>query len=576
MKRSYYILFLLILFSVSLFPQNTAVEMILKAESEPDVIKNALMKAAELNQPKSFYLPEGIFIDLKGIVNEKPAYVVMYNLADPYSNCEVMDYEQIVKTFNLSSARIHYTDGSVINETLGYSNTVSERSVNFLMFLESTTSRVSTLNPATGDVINLNYLTDATLSTPKQSRLTPWGFISISDQVLDVVRKYDTLGVYQNVFAPAGGVNTAILDNIRGHNYKDGFLFVTVGAGANTNSVAKFDSTGTFVGNFVAQGSGGISSPYDILFRSNDVLVSAYSSNKIHRYDMTGNYLDDFASGIAFPQQILETPDSNIINADFGVGGGIRVYSKTGTLLSLLNIITANRGVYQLGNGNYLTTNAAGLHEVSPANVLIRTIIAGVSGQYITAYDPSIIPVELISFNLKLAGNNVDLTWETASEINNRGFEIERSTNNITYSKIGYVKGAGTSVEKNSYSFRDKNPGSGKFYYRLKQLDYDGSFEYSNVLIAETELPQQFSLEQNYPNPFNPVTNIRINIPTDNFVSLDIYNAIGQKVASVFNGSLKAGTHNFSFDAKSLNSGIYYYKITSGNFSAVKKMILMK
>ena len=142
--------------------------------------------------------------------------------------------------------------------------------------------------------------------------------------------------------------------------------------------------------------------------------------------------------------------------------------------------------------------------------------------------------------------------------------------------KIGFVEGHGTTIKSNSYSFIDKNISTGEYQYRLKQIDYDGSFKYSNVVEVNVLIPTKFSLEQNYPNPFNPSTTIQYSIPESENVKLSIYNTIGEEVSKLVNGYKEAGTYKVNFNASKLSSGIYYYKIIAGNFSSVKKMILLK
>ncbi|MBK7980658.1 MAG: T9SS type A sorting domain-containing protein [Ignavibacteriae bacterium] len=148
------------------------------------------------------------------------------------------------------------------------------------------------------------------------------------------------------------------------------------------------------------------------------------------------------------------------------------------------------------------------------------------------------------------------------------------------WEKVGFVKGNGNSNSTKVYSFTDKNlVGGSKFLYRLKQIDIDGKFEYSEEVEIEV-LPTKYELMQNYPNPFNPNTNIKFSLPEDAKVSINVYNVLGEKVASVLNGELKAGFHEVNFGADSfgyqLSSGVYLYTIESKNFTQVKKMILMK
>lgn len=186
-----------------------------------------------------------------------------------------------------------------------------------------------------------------------------------------------------------------------------------------------------------------------------------------------------------------------------------------------------------------------------------------------------IVPVELASFTANSVTNGIELNWRTATEINNRGFDVERMNNGV-FQKIGYVAGFGTTTEPKNYSFTDFGLSSGLYTYRLKQIDFDGTFTYSSEVTADVEVPLVFALEQNYPNPFNPATKIKFALPAETVVQLNVYNTLGQKVAEIFNGSLKKGYHEVVFDAGSLTSGIYFYRLEADEFVDVKKMIVIK
>jgi hypothetical protein len=193
---------------------------------------------------------------------------------------------------------------------------------------------------------------------------------------------------------------------------------------------------------------------------------------------------------------------------------------------------------------------------------------------------PSIIPVELISFAGTVNEKSVELSWITATETNNQGFQIERS-NGSEFESVGFVEGHGTTTEFQNYSYTDRNVPVGSYSYRLKQLDYDGTFTYSNVIEIEVEGPKEFALDQNYPNPFNPSTKIAFRLAVDSKVSLKVFDILGQEVASLVNANLAAGAHNVDFNASLLNSGVYMYRIEATgidgtNFTNVKKMILTK
>ena len=189
---------------------------------------------------------------------------------------------------------------------------------------------------------------------------------------------------------------------------------------------------------------------------------------------------------------------------------------------------------------------------------------------------PGTIPVELTSFVASVSGNNVTLNWITATEINNSGFDILRQAQNNQWNKIGFVAGFGTTTETHSYSFVDENLTSGQYAYRLKQVDFDGTSELSNVVNVEVTNPVKYNLSQNYPNPFNPGTTIKFTLAEGGNVTLKIYNTLGEEVALLVNRIMESGTHNVNFDALNLNSGIYFYRIEAGDFSQVKKMTLLK
>ncbi len=193
------------------------------------------------------------------------------------------------------------------------------------------------------------------------------------------------------------------------------------------------------------------------------------------------------------------------------------------------------------------------------------------------------IPVELTSFVAKVIDRNVILNWSTATETNNLGFEVERRTQNEqSWNSIGFVKSAGTTTEPQQYSFKDTKLNSGSYTYRLKVVDIDGSYEYSNEIEVEVGLPQEFSLSQNYPNPFNPTTTINFALPFESRVTLSVFNILGERVAVLFDGIKSAGYHDVVLNGSNLASGMYIYTIEANSidgskkFNSVKKMMLMK
>ena len=193
----------------------------------------------------------------------------------------------------------------------------------------------------------------------------------------------------------------------------------------------------------------------------------------------------------------------------------------------------------------------------------------------VTTYNA--VPVELISFYAVCSGNSISLNWTTASEINNEGFEVQRNIGGSDeWEVIGFVKGAGTSTEAVNYSIEDKNPLSGKSFYRLKQIDFNGTYKIYNAVEVSFVPVFTYSLRQNYPNPFNPATSIKFSIAKTEHVILKVYDILGNEVATLVNDIREPGDYSLSFNGNKLSSGIYIYKLTAGTFSAVKKMILTK
>lgn len=186
------------------------------------------------------------------------------------------------------------------------------------------------------------------------------------------------------------------------------------------------------------------------------------------------------------------------------------------------------------------------------------------------------LPVELVSFTGSYLNNSVQLTWKTATEQNNSGFDIERKTISGEFSKIGFVTGNGTTVSESNYSFTDSKPFSGTSVYRLKQIDLNGEYKYSpEVQVTSTEI-SDFVLYQNYPNPFNPSTVIRYSVPFYSNIKVTLYNVLGNEIKTLFNGNLDSGIHEFKLDGSDLSSGIYFVKLSSGKFQKAIKIALIK
>jgi hypothetical protein len=189
----------------------------------------------------------------------------------------------------------------------------------------------------------------------------------------------------------------------------------------------------------------------------------------------------------------------------------------------------------------------------------------------------AIIPVELTSFTASVSGIDVLLNWTTATETNNSGFTIERSQSESGWQEIGFVPGFGTTTELRSYSFTDAGLASGTYSYRIKQIDYNGTYAYYELgSSVEISVPNSFDLAQNYPNPFNPSTKIDYSIAKTANVQLIVFNSIGEEIAVMVNEMQQPGRYTINFDAASLSSGVYFYKLVAGDFISIKKMILLR
>jgi photosystem II stability/assembly factor-like uncharacterized protein len=260
-----------------------------------------------------------------------------------------------------------------------------------------------------------------------------------------------------------------------------------------------------------------------------------------------------------------DRPDTYFIGSDVGV------------------FVTTNNGA----NWTELSTglpNTVILHlDYYPSTQMLR---AGTHGRGVyEAYVGMYVPVELVSFIASVVKNSVVLNWTTSTEKNNRGFEIQRKLKNQDWVNIAFTSGNGTSTEENTYSYTDifnDNSYEGKVLYRLKQVDFDGSFEYSGITNADVNfIPNEIVLHQNFPNPFNPVTNIAFSVPEESQVKLVIYNQLGEEVTLLTNKLYSPGIYSFQWDASSYTSGVYYYSLESKNSNGdvkniSKKLLLMK
>lgn len=189
----------------------------------------------------------------------------------------------------------------------------------------------------------------------------------------------------------------------------------------------------------------------------------------------------------------------------------------------------------------------------------------------------TVLPVELAAFTVSVIGNGVELNWTTASETNNYGFEVQRSTNQKDFQRVGFVAGNGTTTAQHAYKFADRDLAAGTYYYRLRQIDTDGTVTFSDVVRADlASVIREYALHQNYPNPFNPTTTIAFDLKEDGPVKLRLFNMLGQQVVELVNGQLKAGSHTAILDARNLATGTYMYVLEVNGFRAYKRLQIIK
>jgi trimeric autotransporter adhesin len=443
--------------------------------------------------------------------------------------------------------------------------------------------------PTFGTSVNVNYLENGT-------QITTGPELPTSTTVLNNLTINSTHGVLLNAPVTAKGVFTLTLGTIK--TTPTTLLTFTEGA---TVGLGQVDGS-SFVDGPMAYvlttaqaytknypiGKGGIWRPLVLSLNQTDATSSIYTAEMFNFAPVPNTVpgtlswvsgiryytISENVSGSAFNAGALEIiwgPDDKV--SDFthiriaqgsAVGGDIWVDmggTPSGGATTIVGNVTSTIAFTDLINTIFVLANATG----------------GMND----------LPVELSSFTVASSKGAIVLSWKTAVETKNHGFDVERSADNKTWTKLTFIQGHGNSNSPENYSYTDNTVGkAGKYYYRLKQLDNDGGYKYSSVAETEFVVPDVYSLSQNYPNPFNPSTKINYCLPSDSRVTLDIYNILGVKVGQLVNQDQAAGYYSVAFSTSSLNksitSGVYLYKITAvdkatGNsFSAIKKMMMLK
>ncbi len=304
------------------------------------------------------------------------------------------------------------------------------------------------------------------------------------------------------------------------------------------------------------------------------ITYSGFGTDKVYKttdqgtswFSIHGNLPDSPVNDVVIYTDDIINPNTYFVATDVGV------------------FLTQDNGAswVELQNG---LPNTVILHlDYSPSNQMLR---AGTHGRGVfEAFIDLTIPVELYSFTAKTGRNSVTLNWITATETNNQGFEIERKFKNQEWQIIGFIEGNGTTTRQQVYNYTDDYsllPYEGTVLYRLKQIDFDGSFDYSEQIAVDVNLiPNEISISQNYPNPFNPTTTIEYTLPNESIVKISVYNSIGEVIEKLVSGVQNAGKHKVVWNAKGNPTGIYFYSFSvseiggSENYSEMKKIVLMK
>jgi hypothetical protein len=324
---------------------------------------------------------------------------------------------------------------------------------------------------------------------------------------------------------------------------------------------------------------------YDAMISYNNQALAMWTDFRGGNFGSYVGYFPDFAMTLSTNSVILQqSGGTDIVTVNVP---GVKLYENDAVFTVTVNPTPANGTIsLDFPNGNTINTfpGSTDLRIQTSGDVTLGSYTITVQGTGPGGLPPVhrrtitldvIVPVELASFAASTDKNDIILTWYTATETNNKGFEIQRK-NEVGFHSVGFVDGKGTTTELHNYLFRDKNLLSGSYTYRLKQIDFDGSFSYSDEVEIEIDQPSVFYLGQNYPNPFNPSTNIKYSVPADGNVTLKVYDILGKEVSTLVDEFKQAGTFDVTFDASSLSSGVYYYRLNSAEMTTTKKLMLTK
>lgn len=391
-----------------------------------------------------------------------------------------------------------------------------------------------------------------------------------------IVANLNLLGITYDLFNKGGQTSTNVI------SFRDYSRVIWLGEGTSVMSNVQKDSIKAFLN------SGTPNNKKNLIIFAEDIG---------YQFGRTGStYIDlDFANNYLGINYVLDRPASGGAQGLVGVTINAGIPDSTiGTWPDVLSVFDTTTGkvLYRfradptqfnaIGNKkpNFeIATFGVDVESLrpasdSPAGSPVRRMLLG-------ALNYLVIPVELKSFVASVNRNTVTLNWTTATETNNSGFLVQRKAGDDEYQTLGFVEGKGTTAEVQNYYFTDNNVGVGKYFYRLAQVDFDGSIHFSDAIEVDVNPPLEFSLSQNYPNPFNPTTTIDFTLPVKSVVTLKVYDIIGQEVLKAIDTEMEAGYHKLNLNMSRFSSGVYMYKIDvkgvdGKSHSAVKKMILNK
>ncbi|GJQ33560.1 MAG: hypothetical protein HBSAPP04_23990 [Ignavibacteriaceae bacterium] len=384
---------------------------------------------------------------------------------------------------------------------------------------------------------------------------TGWVFVSAPSTLTNFIYKTTDGGATWT--AQSHGISAASAGQVYGAHMRDankGVLltwepvpYSTVDGGATWRRDTTKDDFGGFL--------------YDVKMVDDSLGYMVGSSGRVYKTTNGGIMWDT----LTVPTRSYTFNSLELINAQT-----VAIFGSTGT-----NFITYDGGLTWVSKNTSAATIQGSHWSYDAGSNTWALFAVGTNGAMLKNI-LSIVPVELAAFSAIVTGNDVNLSWTTVTELNNQGFQIERLDANGSWTNVAFIKGNGTSTRMHEYSFTDKGVKEGRYTYRLKQIDFDGTVDYSNLVEVEVGTPMTFALDQNYPNPFNPSTTISYRIPEAAAVTLKIFDVTGTEVATIVNTKQDAGSYTVNFDMTNFASGMYIYKIEAGKYSAVKKMMLMK